>query len=275
MQRRATANPSTDGSAASHRQRAAPAISTLKPSHRGISQNHKAKNAPPTVREAAVVSQRLPGPADGSIVDCASILIGVTSSREVHCVTCFCRSIRFRTAARYTEGGAAILGAEREVPLYVPRFAWEMRRRGTPLGMTRLGMTSEDLRVRDEARINAGLPPNRNIILGPGLYTFEHGEAFHGKATGSGGAEGQRAGGDAGRAGRWTGGSESTGGSERSFAARIEAGRISVGGENGRPAAARAKIPHTRRVCACAWRGSGGSRKSSRVCCGIRIAGCE
>src|SRR5580658_1769792 len=77
MQRRATANPSTDGSAASHRQRAAPAISTLKPSHRGISQNHKAKNAPPTVREAAVVSQRLPGPADGSIVDCASILIGV------------------------------------------------------------------------------------------------------------------------------------------------------------------------------------------------------
>jgi hypothetical protein len=49
---------------------------------------------------------------------------------------CFCWSIRFRTGGRYGED----LGA----------------------------------RVRDEALINAGLPPNRNIILGPGLCTFEH-----------------------------------------------------------------------------------------------------
>jgi hypothetical protein len=40
--------------------------------------------------------------------------------------------------------------------------------------MTRLGVRSEDLMARDEALINAGLPPNRNIILGPGLCTFEH-----------------------------------------------------------------------------------------------------
>jgi hypothetical protein len=76
-QRSATANPSTDGTAASHRQRDAPAISTLKPSHRGSSQNHNAKNATPTAGEATAVSQRLPFPAAGALVDCASIIVGV------------------------------------------------------------------------------------------------------------------------------------------------------------------------------------------------------
>jgi hypothetical protein len=52
-QRRATANPSADGSAASHRQLAA--VSTRKPGHWGGSQNHKPKNAAPTVSEAVVV----------------------------------------------------------------------------------------------------------------------------------------------------------------------------------------------------------------------------
>src|SRR5437588_6252607 len=55
MQRRATANPSTDGIAASHRQRAAPAVSTRKPSHPGSSQNHSAKKAPPTASAAAAL----------------------------------------------------------------------------------------------------------------------------------------------------------------------------------------------------------------------------
>ena len=57
-QRRATANPSTDGTAATHRHRAAPAISTLKPSHPGSSQNHRPKNAAPTASETTAVSQR-------------------------------------------------------------------------------------------------------------------------------------------------------------------------------------------------------------------------
>src|SRR5271157_29701 len=59
-QRKATANPSTDGTAASHRQRAAPAVSTLKPSHPGSSQNHKLKNAAPTSSDATVVSHCSP-----------------------------------------------------------------------------------------------------------------------------------------------------------------------------------------------------------------------
>ena len=63
-QRTATANPSTDGIAASHRQRATPA-STLKPSHRGSSQNHRAKNAAPTASEAIAVGYRFQCDATG------------------------------------------------------------------------------------------------------------------------------------------------------------------------------------------------------------------
>ena len=55
-QRIATANPSTEGMAASHRQRAAPAVSTLKPSQPGSSQNHNAKKPAPTRMEATAVS---------------------------------------------------------------------------------------------------------------------------------------------------------------------------------------------------------------------------
>src|SRR5512146_1670539 len=57
-QRIATAKPITDGIAASHLQRAAPAVSTRNPSHCGNSQNHKVKNAVPTRSEAAAVGQR-------------------------------------------------------------------------------------------------------------------------------------------------------------------------------------------------------------------------
>src|SRR5437899_1209904 len=70
MQRRATANPSTDGTAASHRQRAAPAVSTRKPSHCGSSQNHKVKNTAPTIREATVAGHRSPGVIFGALPDC-------------------------------------------------------------------------------------------------------------------------------------------------------------------------------------------------------------
>src|SRR5229473_1577060 len=85
MQRRATANPSTDGTAASHRQRAEPGISTRKPSHRGSSQNHKAKNAAPTASEANAVSQRLPFPAAGALVDCASVILPPVA-KSIHAI---------------------------------------------------------------------------------------------------------------------------------------------------------------------------------------------
>ena len=58
--RSATAKPTTDGMAASQRQRAAPAVSTRKPSQRGSSQNHSAKNARPTASDAIADSHRLP-----------------------------------------------------------------------------------------------------------------------------------------------------------------------------------------------------------------------
>jgi hypothetical protein len=41
---------------ANHRQLAAPAVSTRKPSHGGSKQNHKPKNAAPTASEAIVVA---------------------------------------------------------------------------------------------------------------------------------------------------------------------------------------------------------------------------
>ena len=56
-QRSATANPSTEGTAASHRQYDPPAVSTRKPSHPGSSQNHKEKNNAPTTNAATVVGQ--------------------------------------------------------------------------------------------------------------------------------------------------------------------------------------------------------------------------
>lgn len=57
-QRNATANPMTDGKAASHRHRAAPAVSMVKPSHTGSSnQNQKAKNPAPTANDARRIGQ--------------------------------------------------------------------------------------------------------------------------------------------------------------------------------------------------------------------------
>src|SRR5215472_2153161 len=73
MQRRAAAKPRIEGTAASHRQRATPAISTLKPSHRGSSQNHSEKNTAPTASEAAAVSQRKP--ATGGAFGDSSLVI--------------------------------------------------------------------------------------------------------------------------------------------------------------------------------------------------------
>jgi hypothetical protein len=63
-------NSSTDGTAASHRQRAALAVSTLKPSHRGSSQNHREKNATPTASEATAVGHRFPSAIVGAS-DCS------------------------------------------------------------------------------------------------------------------------------------------------------------------------------------------------------------
>src|SRR5579863_1367105 len=74
-QRVATANPHTDGRAATQRQRATPATSTVKPSHRGNSQNHKEKNAAPTVSEAKAVSQRWPSWDAGGGVGRVSVIV--------------------------------------------------------------------------------------------------------------------------------------------------------------------------------------------------------
>src|SRR5581483_4470622 len=52
MQRKATANPSAEGTAANQRQRAEPIISTRKPSHCGKSQNHNPRKAVPAKSEA-------------------------------------------------------------------------------------------------------------------------------------------------------------------------------------------------------------------------------
>src|SRR5579864_6115141 len=56
-QRMATAKPRTEGTAASQRQRAAPAVETANPSQPGSSQNHSAKKAQPTASEARAVGQ--------------------------------------------------------------------------------------------------------------------------------------------------------------------------------------------------------------------------
>src|SRR5580704_15561980 len=65
MQRSATANPNTDGTAPSHRHPTVLALSTRKPSHPGNSQNQRAKNAAPTASAAAAVSHcSMDGPAD-------------------------------------------------------------------------------------------------------------------------------------------------------------------------------------------------------------------
>jgi hypothetical protein len=80
-QRRAIANANTDGAAANHRQRAAPAISTLKPSHRGSSHNHREKNAAPTATEAAADSRREPSPASAVLQACT--LVMSTSSAKI------------------------------------------------------------------------------------------------------------------------------------------------------------------------------------------------
>src|SRR5690349_17371755 len=57
IQRKATANPSTEGMAASQRQGATSAA-TRNPSHPGKSQNHSRKKAVPTTSAARRVSQR-------------------------------------------------------------------------------------------------------------------------------------------------------------------------------------------------------------------------
>ena len=74
-QRMATANPSTDGTAASQRQRAAPAVSTVKPSHCGSSQNHKEKNAAPTASEAAALAQLWSWWEAGELIDSEFVII--------------------------------------------------------------------------------------------------------------------------------------------------------------------------------------------------------
>jgi hypothetical protein len=58
----ATANPRTDGTAASHRQVDAPAVSARKPSHPGRSQNHREKKPIPTANAASAASHRVPEP---------------------------------------------------------------------------------------------------------------------------------------------------------------------------------------------------------------------
>src|SRR6202521_4571460 len=73
MQRKAMANPSTDGTPATHRQRAVPATSALNPSHCGSSQNHREKNAPPTISEATAVGHRPPCPTGGILPDSSVI----------------------------------------------------------------------------------------------------------------------------------------------------------------------------------------------------------
>src|SRR5271169_6817992 len=58
--RKATAKPSTEGTAAIQRHRATPAVSTRKPSQDGNNQNHSAKNPAPTIRDAIAVGHRTP-----------------------------------------------------------------------------------------------------------------------------------------------------------------------------------------------------------------------
>ena len=104
MQRKAMANPSTDGTTATHRQRAVPATSALNPSHCGSSQNHKEKNAPPTISEATAVGHRAPRATVGILPD--SSVTGPLSVLK--------GSSQFRSATDYAEtlcliGRAAIV----------------------------------------------------------------------------------------------------------------------------------------------------------------------
>jgi len=71
MQRKAAANPKTDGIAASHLHEVFPAASTSKPSQPGKSQNQRAKKAAPTTSEAAAVTQLPTRLSDGFPWDCA------------------------------------------------------------------------------------------------------------------------------------------------------------------------------------------------------------
>src|SRR5579863_10680544 len=91
-QRSATENPSTDGSAASHRQCAVPAVSTRKPSHCGNSQNHRPKNALPTASAEIVVSHRsaFAGVLSGgalviSQLSCALMAPSLNHDKNVNC----------------------------------------------------------------------------------------------------------------------------------------------------------------------------------------------
>jgi hypothetical protein len=64
-----------------------PAISALNPSHRGRSQNHKEKNAPPTISEATAVGHRSPCPTgrilpDSSVIGPRSVLKGGSQFRS-------------------------------------------------------------------------------------------------------------------------------------------------------------------------------------------------
>jgi hypothetical protein len=70
-QRNATANPITDGMAASHRQRAAPAVSTRNPSHPGSNQNHNAKNDAPTASANAALGHAFDRVLCGVLSACA------------------------------------------------------------------------------------------------------------------------------------------------------------------------------------------------------------
>src|SRR5690242_16779975 len=73
-QRRATANPKTEGSAATHRQYEVPAISTRKPSHCGKSQNHSEKNSVPAMSEVIAAGQCSSCAAVATFPECAVVI---------------------------------------------------------------------------------------------------------------------------------------------------------------------------------------------------------
>src|SRR5208282_4435241 len=108
-----------------------------------------------------------------------------------------------------------------EVPLYVPRptlrvgnakarnFARDDKRGARGEGKGRGPRGEGEGRGAHKCRTAADWEYTFSIRPLPSTR-LSIGEVFHGKATGSGGAERQHAGGVAGRAGRRTGGSEST-----------------------------------------------------------------
>lgn len=81
--RSATANPSADGTAASQRKRAAPAISTRKPSHWGSSQNHRGKNAEPTASETIAVAHRSACQRGGTLPECRFVIHASSRSNNL------------------------------------------------------------------------------------------------------------------------------------------------------------------------------------------------